>query len=206
MHSLGWAFINGESEVGYTIHIINEFLDEGPILFQDKFKIGKTTTFNNIKDNIIESIEFNLLKVVKGYLNHSIIPVPQTNNSGIRYVAKRNIADCYIDFKWSTEFIDRFIRALSPPKGPGAFTVFKNKKLIILEVEKYECSPYFEVPGHILLRDKNKILVKTGDGCIWIKKVEYESNSANASEIITSQGLRLGINLLDEKLKDLGII
>lgn len=37
IHSIFWAIMNGEKELGYTIHEVNEYVDDGDILYQYKF-------------------------------------------------------------------------------------------------------------------------------------------------------------------------
>ncbi|MEM9649892.1 MAG: formyltransferase family protein, partial [Bacteroidota bacterium] len=38
LHSTAWAILNGEEELGLTIFRINQFMDDGPIIYQKAFE------------------------------------------------------------------------------------------------------------------------------------------------------------------------
>lgn len=204
-HGLGWSFINGEEEIGYTLHLMDDKLDNGQIIFQYKKRIELNTTFNDLKNDIYIDLEKNVLRIIFDYFNGKLIPVVQDESSPI-YVAKRKPIDCLIDWEKSSAFIHLFIRSLSPDAAPGAFTVFNSKKLVILNSEIYDCKNYIEVPGHVLFIEEEKVLVKTGDTCIWIKEVIYEDKKCFAGELFKSPGARLGVNLIEQYLVSKGII
>ena len=199
-HASGWGFINMDKELGYSLHLMDEGTDSGPVIYTFSYGINSGTTFNDVKEAIYKDQKKNILKIVLSYLKGQIIAKPQQIKFP-KYFGKRNIADCYIDWNRSSEFINNFIRALSIPSGPGAFTVYKNKKLIILNSEFYNCEDYTEIPGHILLKEKDRLLIKTGDKCLWLEDVIYENKKVKAGVLIKSIGARLGINMTEEILK-----
>ena len=111
-----------------------------------------------------------------------------------------------INWNNDAEFIDRFIRALSLPAGPGAFTVYDDKRLIILTSEIYPCDDYFEIPGHVVYKTNDRILVKTNDKCIWIEDVIFKNVVSKAGNVIRKSGVRLGLNITEEILRERNII
>jgi methionyl-tRNA formyltransferase len=38
LHSTVWSILNNEPYFGLTIHIMNEFIDDGPVVYQYKFR------------------------------------------------------------------------------------------------------------------------------------------------------------------------
>ncbi|MBD2296483.1 hypothetical protein H6G06_24150 [Anabaena sphaerica FACHB-251] len=204
-HGNGWAFINGETEIGYTIHRVDSSLDGGPIIYQKKFSVNPTSTFSEIKSKITWDIEQNLANVLNDYFKGKLKEQPQ-NAQKATFVARRHIRDCYIEWERSSVEIERFIRALAPPFAPGAFTVFRNQKLVILSAELFETEIYSEIPGHVVYRIEGQgILVKTGDGVLLMKEVEYQGKKIHSLDLFSTTGYRLGLDLVGEKLSQLGI-
>jgi len=79
--SVIWQLYNGSSETGLTIHKINENIDRGNILYQEKFTI-------HFKDTLRETVAFNcaeitqkaataLVKVIKNYTFYDNNSTPQ---------------------------------------------------------------------------------------------------------------------------------
>jgi len=62
------AFERGAKIVGVTAHYVTEELDQGPIIFQDSFKVDSTDTLETIKQKGQELEAQTLLKAVKMHL------------------------------------------------------------------------------------------------------------------------------------------
>lgn len=204
-HGNGWALINGEQQIGLTWHLVNSKLDDGPIIHQQFFPAGPEDTFNQLRKQYNEYYISNVLDVFNGFLSGELEPTPQEPDKAF-YVGRRTQRECYLDWTRNSQFLLNFIRFLTPPSAPGAFTVYNGKKLIILEADQERCPEYEEVPGRVLLVDAQKgVLVKTGDTAIWLKKVLYEGQEYEANQLVKGLGERLGIDLIDNELRSLGI-
>lgn len=62
------AFERGAKIVGVTAHYVTEELDQGPIIFQDSFKVDSSDTLETIKEKGQELEATTLLKAVKMHL------------------------------------------------------------------------------------------------------------------------------------------
>lgn len=204
-HTLGWGFINGYNELGYTLHLMDNGLDSGDILYTFRYPVNIKTTFTEVKNAIHTDQLKNIISITEKYLSGKIKSRPQKIKYP-KYFSKRNISDCMIDWNKKSVFLERFIRALSLPAGPGAFTVYENKKLIILSAEMYLCEDYYEIPGHVVYKEGDRILVKTKDKCIWVEDIIFENKKIKAGRLIKKSGVRFGINLAGEFLRELKII
>ncbi len=204
-HTLGWGFINGYKELGYTLHLMDEGLDSGDIIYTFRYTVKKKTTFTDVKNAIDLDQKKNIVRVIGDYVNGKIKTTRQKTKYP-KYFSKRNISDCMIDWNNEAVFIERFIRALSIPAGPGAFTLYNNKLLTVLTSEIYPCEDYIEVPGHVVYKTNERILVKTKDKCIWIEDVIYNNVKSKAGSVIRKNGVRLGLNITEEILKERKII
>jgi methionyl-tRNA formyltransferase len=205
-HGLGWAFINGEAELGYTIHRVDSTLDGGPIIYQGRFPIRDGATFSEFKAQLLDDLVEKLPYVLRAYVDGELPEMPQDIRQAT-FVGRRHLRDCFVDWTRSSVQIERFVRALSPPAAPGAFTVFRDEKLVILSTELYPTEPYDEIPGHVVYRLEDRgVLVKTGDGVLLVKDVEYRGESVRALDLFPRPGFRLGIDLVGERLRSLGIV
>ncbi|MDG7050019.1 MAG: formyltetrahydrofolate deformylase [Nitrososphaerota archaeon] len=63
------AFERGTKIVGVTAHYVTEELDQGPIIFQDSFKVDSADTLETIKEKGQELEAQTLLKAVKMHLD-----------------------------------------------------------------------------------------------------------------------------------------
>lgn len=204
-HGNGWALINGEQKIGLTFHLVNAFLDDGPILLQKEFIAKPNETFNDLQQKYRDYYLKNVVDLVKRFIAGDI-EARQQNEKEATYVGKRNIRDCYIEWGRTSSYILNFIRFLSPPAAPGAFTIYNNQRLVILKARKAEFGNYEETPGKVLLIDEKRgVLVKTGDSSIWLLEINFMGKSQKANEFFRSIGYRLGIDLIGMYLKSIEI-
>ena len=66
------AFERGTKIVGVTSHYVTENLDQGPIIFQDSFKVTPEDTLESIKNNGQKLEATTLLKAVKMHLSNKL--------------------------------------------------------------------------------------------------------------------------------------
>lgn len=205
-HGNGWAMINGDTEIGYTLHRMDASIDGGPIIYQKKFMVSDSDTYGAIKEKMIEHFKANIAEVLIAYHTGNLQEEPQ-DLLRATFAGKRNIRDCYINWSQPSKKVHDFVRTLAPPVAPGAFTIFRNEKLVILETEPFPTRSYHGTPGQVVYQIPDKgVLVKTGDGVIMIKKVLYRGEKKSPLQVFKTVGARLGVDLIGEKLKELKIL
>lgn len=59
-----WAILNGATQVGYSIHRMNERLDDGPLYYVKKIPIAETQTYADVYGQITESILYDVPSVL----------------------------------------------------------------------------------------------------------------------------------------------
>ena len=130
-----WIIINGETEYGITIHIMDEGIDTGPILFQKKLPIALDDTayslYNKIVCNFITVFDSFFQDLVNGRIVSRPMP------PGGRYFGKSMPYDGVIDPAWSIEKIERFIRSMVYPPHRGAVYQTKNGVFECLNLQDY---------------------------------------------------------------------
>lgn len=122
------AILNQDKETGITIIKLDDKMDHGSIVAQKKIKLNKTITADELHDNLAKSGANLLLKILPDYIFGKITPRPQ-NHHAATYTEKLTKKSGIIDWSKSPEEIDALTRTMNP--WPGAWTMWKEKKLII---------------------------------------------------------------------------
>ena len=117
------AILDGEKVTGVTIQQMNTGVDTGDILLQREYAISDDETGGSLFDRlsilgadlVIEALDL----IEKG----KIIPRPQ-DESKATHCGKIKKDMGLIDWSWSAEKIERYIRGLNP--WPSAYTYMRN--------------------------------------------------------------------------------
>jgi len=165
------AILNGETETGLTTFLIQNKVDTGDLLLQERIYIDTFTTAGEVLEQLA-SIGANLIiKTLDGLINDTITPRKQNDNSAT-FAPKIRAEDCRIAWTNSAEYIHNQIRAFSP--NPGAFTFYKNKrvKLFGSNIIQKEKDTLLN-PGHINYTEPT-LQIGTGTQEIEINDIQIE--------------------------------
>jgi len=161
------VIINGEKETGITTFFINEKIDTGNILLQEKIEITQTETAGTLHDKIMYQGAKLILKTLEMIEKGQIKSIPQTNlfvNSELHPAPKLTKENTKIQWTNNAENVYNFIRGLSP--YPGAWTNIRTEKKDFtakIIFANYELKQHNLKPGHTKIENKQiKIAVKNG--------------------------------------------
>ncbi len=164
-----WAVINGEKYTGITCHLIDEGIDTGGIIKQEKIEIESNDTGYTLLKKYEKAYAPLLLKSLD-FIKQGGIPTPQNNNDA-SFFGKREPIMGYIDFNSSGESIVDFVRALANPY-PGAYCYLANgKKIIIDNIEKTSIDIPSLKDNGIPIIQNNNYYIKCKD--TFLKVIEY---------------------------------
>ncbi|CAN5624148.1 methionyl-tRNA formyltransferase [soil metagenome] len=169
---INWAIINGEQETGVTTFKLQQEIDTGNILLQDKITIGEDETAGELHDKMKEVGARLLVKTIKQLVDGTLKEIPQINiTKEIKHAPKIFTETCKIDWKKSVDEIHNLIRGLSP--FPGAFTYLNGKTLKIYKSKKEKAEYLFE---YGLLHTDNKTYLKFAckNGFIYLNDIQLE--------------------------------
>ncbi len=171
---INWAVINGEKETGVSTFFLQQEIDTGKIIFQDKITISENDTAGAIHDKLMITGAQLVLKTVQAIENGDYPQIDQSQliaaNGAVNNAPKIFKDDCRIDWNRSVSEIHNKIRGLSP--YPAAFTDFVSPEGKIFPVKifisKKEEISHQSVMMSVLTDSKNhlKIAVKNGYICI----------------------------------------
>ncbi len=168
---LNAPILNGDSETGVTIMLMDAGLDTGPVLKQEKISLDGKETLSWLHDRLSKLGAEALPDVLKGLADEKIKPQAQTE-TGATYVKMLSREDGKIDWTRPAKEIKRRIRGLNP--WPGTFALAKNGKIVkILEADEKIPEIGQIKPGEIAL-ENGQLLIGCGDGAIAIKRLQLE--------------------------------
>lgn len=180
------AIIDGYQETGITIMYMNEFMDQGDILFQDKIKIEEDDTYLSLHDKLSYLAKKNINKYLELIKENKITPVAQLDIEAT-YAYNITREEEKVNFNNDSKNIYNHIRGLNP--SPGAYITLNNENIKVYEsiIIDYEGN---EEPGEIL--SEKEFLVKTKDKAIKITKLQLSGkNIISDKDFLNGKGRNL---------------
>lgn len=129
-----FALLNGDSETGTTIFVLDEKMDTGPILATQKYPIEPYDNFITLSKKLADASADLLIKILPDYAGGKIIPQPQ-DDVGASYTKIISKEDGRIDWNKTATEIYNMLRAFT--HWPGIWTIWDGKKLKITEAEPH---------------------------------------------------------------------
>jgi len=137
------VIVNNEKTTGVTLYLLNEKMDNGPILTQSELEISKKETYESLHNKLANLSAELLIKTLSDFAENKIIPKSQ-NHAQASFTKKINTEDAFINYQSLIKAqekggeiakeIDRKIRAFNPE--PGTWTLDNEQKRIkLLESE-----------------------------------------------------------------------
>ena len=180
------AILQGDTETGVTIMLIDVGVDTGPILLQRAIPIAEDDTTGSLTLKLAALGASALLEALPLWVQGKITPQPQDE----RFASHTHMLhkeDGKIDWNRPADVLARTVRAFTP--WPGAYTNWGNKILKIISAHAIQSDPGSEArAGTVSLRKENglqTLAVATGNGLLIIEKLQLEGKKVmNADEFL----------------------
>lgn len=164
------ALINGETETGVTIMIMDAGMDTGDILSQEKITINPDETYPELDTRLATIGSTLLLKTLPSYIKGKITPQKQ-DESQVSLCKKLSRDDGKIDWNKTTEEIYNLYRGTTP--WPGIWTILDDQRVKLLEIKPAQ----FSLEPGLIHTAEDKIYVGTKNGSIEITKIQFEGKT-----------------------------
>lgn len=175
------SILNGELKTGVTLIKMDEKIDHGPIIAQEKINLSSQDNYLSLLYKLSELGANLLAKNLILYLENKIKPKPQ-NHKRATYSSLIKKEDGRINWQKEAVIIERQIRAFYP--WPGSYTFWNNKLLKITKGKIYSNNFYLE-PGRVFRTENQEIAVATTKKSLIINKLQLEGKKElPASEFI----------------------
>ena len=175
---INWAIINGDEETGVTTFFIDEAIDSGKIIAQEKVKISSSTNAGELHDELMSVGAELTLKTVAAISQqtHTVIDQDKFDGKDFKTAPKIFKEDCEISWQETVENVHNKIRGLSP--YPAAWTKLKNTKKNEILLVKLFTSKTIENNGISLIGNLQEhadgILFPCKNGFICITELQVE--------------------------------
>jgi methionyl-tRNA formyltransferase len=154
---VNWAIVNGESETGVTTMFIEETLDSGPILLQQKTKIGVKETAPDLMRRLSSTGAELLIETLARL--HQITPRPQHDRDAT-FAPMLDKEDGQIDWTRSSKAIELAVRGFQP--WPNAHTSIKSRGLTVWQAEPLSGTNANATPGEVIAARGDELIVQCG--------------------------------------------
>lgn len=188
-----WAIMNGETEIGYSIHKVEKEFDTGDIYYVGKFEIEEHQTYSQIHKKILDDVEKKIGWILSSIINGNLKRQSQ-DEIGV-YCTKFNaqMGDLK-SFDCDARYIFNLYRCMAKPHGTGVYFLYKDKKFYPYKVTpgySIGIKDYLGISGKIVNCRENEIWVKTKDNVIILEDIHYENGDRIAEKFFTI-GNKLG--------------
>lgn len=161
---INWAIINGETETGVTTFFLDEEIDTGKIIQQQKVAISFEDNAGMLHDKLLNKGKKLVAQTIDLIEKDNILPKPQQEPKKLKPAPKLNNTNTKIDWNSDLFAIYNLIRGLSP--YPVSWTIFKNGKkelrCKIFEAKPEEAIHDFTIGKIIKSKKDLKVAVQNG--------------------------------------------
>lgn len=172
-----WAIAAGDAVTGITTMLLNAGLDTGPMLLKAEVPIGPHTTSPDLFESLAPIGADLLVQTLEGLASGTITPIAQ-DDSQMTLAPILTRDDARIDFSLTAQEIYNRFRGFQP--WPGAFTMLRDKKLIVHAMHVAEHAPQGTV-GTLLTRDGSLLALCGNNTAIVLDEVQAEGKKRMAA-------------------------
>ncbi len=172
-----WAVMNGESESGVTIMVMDAGMDTGPILEQAVMPISDEDTAGDVAIRMAEMGGGLLVSILQKWMAEMMVAQSQNESEAtLAPILKKD--DGLVDWSQSAQTLANRIRGLSP--WPGGYTFVEGERWGIwkVQIEDLEGNSGRTskntgmLPGTILGVSKQGIHVQTGQDMLHLLEIQ----------------------------------
>ncbi|HEV8356796.1 MAG TPA: methionyl-tRNA formyltransferase [Gemmatimonadales bacterium] len=187
-----WAILQGEATAGFTVHLMDEGLDTGPIVLQRQVPILPETHVGDLLRALAATAPEMMVEAVDGLSSGRLVGRAQVG-TGLRCYPRRP-EDGRIVWSQPAERLERLVRASSEPYA-GAFADWCGQRLLVWRAGAVPWpTPALAVPGQVVARDpsRGEASAATGEGLLVLRRVSLTGGAiVPATDLLRSVQTRL---------------
>jgi len=181
---INWAVINGEKQTGVTTFKLQQAIDTGNILLQEKINISDDETAGELHDEMKAIGASLLVKTIQQLADGTLQEINQDEFAAsqqvtLQHAPKIFTETCKIDWNNTAGSIHNLVRGLSP--YPAAFTYLDGKLLKIFRSKK-EVVQHSLQPGTIQSDGKTYLKYACTNGFIYLLDMQLEGKKRMPAE------------------------
>jgi methionyl-tRNA formyltransferase len=166
---INWAVINGDTETGVTTFFLDDRVDTGEMLLQERIAIDPEEDAGSVHDRLAVLGAGVVARTVDHIIRGDLVPRPQ--DGGAATPAPKIFKEhCHIDWSKPSRVVHDLIRGLSP--HPGAFTLHDGRVLKVFRSSVVD-GHVRGTPGTVLVRE-GRVMVMAGDHPVELLDLQQE--------------------------------
>jgi methionyl-tRNA formyltransferase len=170
------AVMAGDRETGISIMQMDEGLDTGAILTQERVPIREDDTGASLHDKLANLGARLIVHALPRIEHGELKPQPQSHEDAC-YAKKLSKAEAAIDWNKEAAELGRLVRALNP--DPGAYGILRGERLKVWEAALLNASG---APGQVVAAGPPGIVVACGRGGLRLKTLQRPGGKPLAAE------------------------
>jgi methionyl-tRNA formyltransferase len=174
---INWAIMNGETETGVTTFFIEQEIDTGKIIFQEKEPIRPDDTAGSLYERLMHKGADLVWQTIQAIEAGSYPQIQQPEINQPKNAPKLYRENCGIDWNQPAENIRNFVRGLSP--YPAAWTTLNGQFCKIFQVTVHPDTAEGSdekglQPGTIKTDQKGYLQFRATDGWVSVLDLQLE--------------------------------
>ena len=192
-----WALINGETETGVTLMLLDAGEDTGDIICAERIPIKNTDTALTLTEQLATLGAKQLVQVLSEMSTNTIPPATPQNDAEATHAPRLTKEIGHIDWNQAATAIHNLVRGTAI--WPGAYTFFREN----LRLKIISCQPHPQAfaapPGTLEIVEKQKLLVATAEGTLQLLQIQPATKKAiEAHDFINGYQLQTGEQFLKQ--------
>ena len=190
-----WALINGETETGITLMLLDAGEDTGDVVSTASIPIRDEDTAFTLTAQLAELGASQLVQLLTDMPVGAPPPATPQNDAEATHAPRLTKETGHIDWNQPATTIHNLVRGTAV--WPGAYTFFRDN----LRLKIMSCQPLpqmFDAPsGTLEIVEKRKLLVATAEGTLQLLKIQPATKKVmEADDFINGYQLQTGEQLL----------
>ena len=190
-----WALINGETETGVTLMLLDAGEDTGDIICAERIPIKDTDTALTLTEQLANLGAKQLVQVLSDMPENTPPSATPQNDAEAIHAPRLTKETGHIDWNQPATAIHNLVRGTV--MWPGAYTFFREN----LRLKVISCQPHPQAlaapPGTLEIVEKQKLFVATAAGTIQLLQIQPATKKAmEAHDFINGYQLQTGERFL----------
>lgn len=169
---INWAVINGETETGVSTFFIDEKIDTGEMILQEKVKIAPGESAGSLHDRLMSVGAQLVVKTLEKIQAGAVNTISQKEANDLKPAYKLSRENTKINWEQPLQTIYNLIRGLSP--YPAAWTTLHNgNDEMMLKI--YDSEPEFtdhQLPAGKIMEESKTVKVAVKNGFLVLKEIQ----------------------------------
>ncbi len=184
---VNWAILNGERQVGITLHHMVKRADAGDIVDMQAVDVAPDESAYDAMMKVVGAARVVLARQIDGLLAGTA-PRRMQDEAAATYFGGRKPEDGRIDWSWPATRIVNLVRAVSEPY-PGAFAEVGGRRLFVWRARPVSGRG----PAGTVLADGPQPIVAAGEGAVELLRWSFDAGpKTEAGPLGLAAGTRIG--------------